>query len=273
MSRDERSDALTASDRSEVRVGAINANDKHRVTRRSKPSMPRALAVITRDKKPEIRYRGRTDLAYLALLMRNHPGLFMAVLTGSVTGIVMIDADGARGIGNLQRLERKHGRLPATWIERTPRGGLHYWYAIPPGITIRNSASKIAQWVDVRGEGGFGNCWPSPGYVLIRRWFGPLPYLPGPWADMLQAPRTVNRAQTGAEGTGARHNLGGIVQTLAGAQDGTRNATLFWCAARIFELPQKKQRNALRMIRQEALYLGLPEDEVERTIANARRTA
>lgn len=234
--------------------------------------MLRAAAIRTDEaKRPLAPYRHRSDLAYLALLIKKYPGLFMAVLTGSVTSIVMIDADGARGTANLRRLERKFGPLPPTWIERTPRGGLHYWYAIPPGITIRNSASRIAQWVDVRGEGGFGNCWPSPGYVLVRRWFGPLPYLPEAWIDMLAAPRALTEART-TDGN-ANHNPAGLVQTLAGAEEGTRNHTLFWVLSRLFECPQKVQRRWLPVIRREAAYIGLPDWEIEQVIRNALRGA
>jgi len=42
-----------------------------------------------------------------------------------------------------------------TMSVRTPSGGMHFYYELPPGVTVRNSAGKVAPWIDVRGEGGY----------------------------------------------------------------------------------------------------------------------
>ena len=44
--------------------------------------------------------------------------------------------------------------LPPTLTAKTARGK-HLYYAIPPGVTVRNSTSDVADGVDVRGIGGY----------------------------------------------------------------------------------------------------------------------
>jgi hypothetical protein len=61
--------------------------------------------------------------------------------------------DGARGAETLAQLERLNRPLPATWTARTATGGRHHYFAMP--FAVRNSASKLGEGLDVRGEGGY----------------------------------------------------------------------------------------------------------------------
>lgn len=92
---------------------------------------------------------------------------------------------------------------------RTPRGGLHGFFWVPPGL--RNSASKLAPHVDIRAQGGQ--------VVLYGNWIGvdgpesPLPeiqVMPQEWLDKLGSAGKLSRA------AGA----------VANAPEGTRNDTL-----------------------------------------------
>ena len=44
---------------------------------------------------------------------------------------------------------------PTTREVGTPRGGLHLVFLSPAGVHIRNSAGKLGNGIDVRGEGGY----------------------------------------------------------------------------------------------------------------------
>src|SRR5487761_1238377 len=44
--------------------------------------------------------------------------------------------------------------LPESWAVHTARG-LHMYFAWPAGLNPRNSASKLATGIDVRGTGGY----------------------------------------------------------------------------------------------------------------------
>ena len=64
-------------------------------------------------------------------------------------------------------LDANSHRLPQTWTVRTASGGLHLYFRWPEQ-PIRNSASKIAPGIDVRGDGGYVIVPPSPGYEVVN---------------------------------------------------------------------------------------------------------
>ena len=90
-------------------------------------------------------------------------GRNIGIATGSGSGAFVLDVDGEAG------REWVAGKnLPHTWIDTTPSGGRHYWFAMPEGATVRNSAGKIFaaeghQGVDIRGDGGRSNIPPLLG--------------------------------------------------------------------------------------------------------------
>ena len=62
-----------------------------------------------------------------------------------------MDFDGETG---LRWASENQHILPKTATVRTGSGGRHLYYRVPVDALITNSASAIAQGVDVRGEGG-----------------------------------------------------------------------------------------------------------------------
>jgi len=93
-----------------------------------------------------------------------HPGQHVhsatgryGVRTGKDVGFFVIDVDvknGKRGYEGLA-LACAGRPLPPTLTVPTPSGGLHIYYAIPDGLPVPNSQSRLADGVDVRGEGGY----------------------------------------------------------------------------------------------------------------------
>lgn len=78
----------------------------------------------------------------------------IGIATGS--GLVVLDIDvknGRNGKLALSALELDNERLPPTRTVRTPSGGEHRYFRTDR--PIGNSASAIADGIDVRGEGGF----------------------------------------------------------------------------------------------------------------------
>lgn len=73
--------------------------------------------------------------------------LNLGVVTGSLSGVVVIDCDTEDAIHAVARLG-----MPITPTATSGRGR-HYFVKHHPGI--RNSAGRIAPNVDIRGEGGF----------------------------------------------------------------------------------------------------------------------
>jgi len=87
----------------------------------------------------------------------------LALPTGKVSGLVVVDIDGEQGWESLRDLERRHEALPTTASVKTPSGGQHYYFK-HPGVEVRCSAGQLAPKVDVRGDGGYVVIPPSPGY-------------------------------------------------------------------------------------------------------------
>ena len=73
-----------------------------------------------------------------------------AVVTGALSGVVVLDVDNNADANGMESLRGLH--LPETVTARTPRGGFHYYYAHPGGHV--STCSKLLPAVDVRGDGG-----------------------------------------------------------------------------------------------------------------------
>lgn len=94
-----------------------------------------------------------TDLDTLRQWWRREPEFNVAVATGAVSGVFVVDLDGPDAEAELRRLEQKHGQLPST-VESITARGRHAFFKMPRS-PVRNSAGKIAPGVDVRGDGGY----------------------------------------------------------------------------------------------------------------------
>ena len=75
------------------------------------------------------------------------------ILTGASSMVFVLDADGPEGAVSLALLETVFGQLPVTLKVNTPHGS-HYYFRT--GLNaIPNSVGKIADHIDVRGDGGY----------------------------------------------------------------------------------------------------------------------
>jgi hypothetical protein len=104
------------------------------------------------------------DTAQLEAWAHQCPACNWGLATGTASGLVVIDVDGAGGRASLADLERRGLTLPATLTVSTGRtdGGEHRYFRPPSGVDIRNDQSgKIGAHIDVRGTGGFVVCPPS----------------------------------------------------------------------------------------------------------------
>jgi len=107
-------------------------------------------------KEPAIRdgFHGASrDRARVTDCWAKHPNLNVGVVTGAESGIVVLDVDGARGRRALHRLERAHGRLPATLRVRTGRGGLHLYFEMPDRPVARRINREFG--LDVLADDGY----------------------------------------------------------------------------------------------------------------------
>src|SRR5262249_2350778 len=97
----------------------------------------------------------------------------VAVRTGMMSGVFVIDIDGEIGQATLDRLEAEHGRLPNTLTSTTGKGR-HLWFTCTSDIAC--STGKIGPGIDVRAGGGYVVVPPSihPNGTTYR-WLNDLP--------------------------------------------------------------------------------------------------
>lgn len=182
--------------------------------------------------------------------------------------------------------ERAGGDLGAalnTFSVATPRGGMHLYYAAPEGVAVRNSASKIAWCVDVRGRGGYvvgaGSRIAEGRYQVVSN----LPVAPLPvWLLRACAPpkplpaerRSGSSARVRGEGGQSKGEayryatLRNGVERLLGTREGGRNDRLN-AEAHSAAKAGWSRAEIEPVFLAAALRIGLPEAEARRTLASA----
>ena len=103
-------------------------------------------------------------------LWRQHPAANVAVATGKLSGIFVLDVDvkGADGLAALAGLEAANGTLPVTPTSLTPSGGKHLWFKQPDRL-LRNRVG-FAPGLDVRTDGGSVAAPPSKRHDGVYTW-------------------------------------------------------------------------------------------------------
>jgi hypothetical protein len=153
-----------------------------------------------------------------------------------LTSVCVVDEKGK--IVRESKVESEAGALPETVDSRTPRGGRHIWFK-GPGDRVPNSASKIGNGLDIRGDGGYvivppsknaageTYCWIHEPDVTV------LADMPKWLLRLAVAPKSTEKGHPG--GT-YRHNrsvspaaddlLRNEAETVAATGDGARNDAL-----------------------------------------------
>src|SRR5215471_1208019 len=111
---------------------------------------------VPRNKRPATAHGlkdATTDPLEIEAWWGRDPNYNLAVATGSVSGVFVVDIDGEDAEAELRRLEKEHGQLPAT-VESVTGRGRHIFFRCPDK-PVRNTAGKIAAGIDTRGDGGY----------------------------------------------------------------------------------------------------------------------
>lgn len=98
------------------------------------------------------------------------PQANIGLLTGAVSGVIVLDIDPRHGGDKtIEALQKQFGDLPLTWSVKTGGGGWHLYFKHPGG-RIGNSAGKIGEGIDLRGDGGYIVFPPSRTADKPHRW-------------------------------------------------------------------------------------------------------
>lgn len=105
---------------------------------------------------------------------RQWPDANLGAATGEASGFFVLDVDPDKGGDvSLAALVEQHGQLPTTTQATTGSGGSHYLFALPEGRSITNSAGRVGQGLDIRGDGGQIVVAPSRSSKGQYRWVRP----------------------------------------------------------------------------------------------------
>jgi hypothetical protein len=143
----------------------------------------------------------------------------IGVATGQASNITVVDVDDEDAEAELKKLEEKFGALPPT-VESITGRGRHIFYRWPKYV-IRNSASKIAPGIDVRGEGGYVIVPPSK-HPSGKRYAWSVDSA----STFAEAPEWLLNMITSPRGTTGEVTEGWRTLARDGADDGYRNDTL-----------------------------------------------
>jgi hypothetical protein len=103
--------------------------------------------------------RATTNTAELGKWFEKFPDANFGLACGVASGVFVVDLDGPTGLNSFWQLAGgdvavMDAIVTSTLASKTPRGA-HLFFEYPDGVTIRNSASRLAPNIDVRGENGY----------------------------------------------------------------------------------------------------------------------
>jgi hypothetical protein len=154
---------------------------------------------------------------------------------GPENGWWVLDVDPRHGgEASLEALQQLYGRLPKTYVVRTPSGGWHlYWRWVGACAELTNTAGKLGPGLDIRAEGGMVLVPPTPGYETMSNCD---PADAPAWLLALLMPAPKVRASAGSEGDGEApirnpRQWGGraiqsALEEIKAAPEGSRDATM-----------------------------------------------
>lgn len=175
------------------------------------------------------------------------PHANVAIRTGAVSGLVVVDVDPDHGgDASLERLVGEHDCLPASRVVRTGSGGRHLYFRHPGGVVRNDAGRRLGPGLDIRGDGGYVIAPPSRhvsgGRYAVAGHGGTLPELPD-WLQRLLRPPEPRRRAPAMEWRPGKDTskwadaaLQGELDRLLQAQPGMRNHTLNKVAYRLGQI-------------------------------------
>jgi hypothetical protein len=133
---------------------------------RAKRPLAYSTGLLAASANPDLvalRWAGQVDLPLrppktpderMPARVRANASCNVACATGEISGVWVLDVDGPAGEASLADLVAVNGALPETPEQRTG-GGRQLLFRWNPAFEVRNTASKIGDGIDVRGNGGY----------------------------------------------------------------------------------------------------------------------
>lgn len=224
------------------------------------PLHPRAKTPATRHGKDD----AATDVERITAWWARHPDHNIGIRPPN--GTVVLDVDPRNGGDDaLAELVGRYEPLPETWTCCTGSGGRHIWLRAPGPFR-----GQLCPGVDLKSNTGYLVVPPSIHPNGQRyRWANtaPVAHAPAWLRPMLTPPPPPSRPATPS----STPNREGLVDFVATAVEGNRNAALFWAASRAAAEGTLTELGTQLVAA--AVNNGLPEREAHATLRSAQRTA
>ncbi|MFC1896527.1 bifunctional DNA primase/polymerase [Thermodesulfobacteriota bacterium] len=203
---------------------AINVRVAMRYLRKGYSVIP-----VRQDKKPYVRWAEyqtkKPTVAQIREWWRQWPQAEIGIITGSVSGILVVDVDSEKGHEALSEYLPEEMVAP---VSRTPSGGWHYFFKHTEGI---GNATRFIEDCDIRGEGGYVIVPPSRGMNGVHYTWAkglrihdvePAP-LPRALADIIEGRSSKGKDFKSQDGG----NFEELPRTSGDFKEGTRDNLLF----------------------------------------------
>lgn len=211
------------------------------------------------------------------------PGANLAIPTGAVSGVDVVDVDvheSGSGFAAFDRATRAGLTGRWAWLVRTPHGGVHACFLRGPDAGEQRSWQAPGAHVDFRGDGGYVLAPPSTvrtedGRVRAYELIAVAAHTPGP-VDAARLRALLTPPRPPASGLELSPAAGASPERLAAwvaaRPQGGRNHGLYWAACRMVEAGHHPE-HARAVLGEAARAAGLPAAEIDRTIRSAYRHA
>ena len=222
------------------------------------------------------------DHELIACWERRFPTANIAIATGDLSGVLVVDVDPRNGgVETLNALAAKGFLFPRCPEAMTGNGGRHLYFTNPAG-KMRNT---LGSGVDVKGTGGYvvaapswlapTNAGPGGHYQWVLDPFScPTPRLPI-WAQQLLVRASLSSvARSGDLSASGPRSLNGLAKRVANSIEGERNVILNWAAYRAGQLAQTGACSidvARMQLTAAALDAGLTSQEIDSTLTSGLR--
>jgi hypothetical protein len=218
-------------------------------------------------------YAGTADMDRIRAMLTRYPDGLLAVRTGAVSDLVVIDVDPPEGLDTMAQMMRE-GILRETCAQYTGSGGWHFCYRHPGGRVL-SGAGKAGHKIDVKADGG---------YIVVAPSIHPRTGRPYTWRfDWASAPRDelhpelLRRIRPPEPPRPPRDispkdydqvshkKLRGLVRVVLDSQQGGRNAALHWASCKAGEMVQRgeiTEQAAYSVLATAGERIGLPLREI-----------
>jgi len=202
------------------------------------------------------------DAGQIEVWSAQWPAALVGVPTGKASGLFVLDVDVKNGKDGFNTLRGKGWDIPATRTHKTKNGGgAHYLFRCPEGQPLKNTAGKLGDGLDTRGDGGYIVRWDAHGGEVEN---------PDVIADV--PPWLLAALQESAPRGASVHNS---AKDAEGITEGGRNDCLFRLASslRAKGLAVESIEAALKGENKTKCVPPLPDLEVKRIAQSAGRYA